>query len=132
MEDIIGTVDQVRAHLEALHASGDLVSLSPPRPAGTGLVRVRVEVRALVKPTTTRPRQTPTRPRQGWQVPAAVIGGALAAVGALVALLWWVVLWLADHAAQVVGVLGALLFVLWLLGRAGACPGFHCPGCRHR
>lgn len=74
----------------------------------------------------------PTRPRQSWHVPAAVMGGAVAAVGALVLLLRWVVLWLADHAAEVVGVLGALLFVLWLLGRAGACPGFHCPGCRHR
>lgn len=129
MPDLIGTPDHVRACLEALHANGELVSMTPPKPAGTGQVVVRVEL------TPTRPRQRPdkvgTRPRQGWRVPAAVIGGAVVAVGALVALLWWAVLWLADHAAQVLGVLGALLVVVWLLGRVGVCPGVHCPGCRH-
>lgn len=92
------------------------------------VVRVVLQV-----PTPTRPRQHPDRARrQGWRVPAAVCGFVVVVAVAVVALLWWAVLWLAAHVALVLGLLGALLLVLFLAGRAGACPGFHCPGCRHR
>lgn len=136
MPDLIGTPADVRARLERLHADGELVSLTPPRPAGRGQVVVRVEL------TPTRPRQHPatypdkvgTGPRQGWHVPAAVFGAVVGAAVALVALLWWAVLWVAGHLALVIGwtalLLGAPLAVWFLLGRAGMCRGVHCPGCR--
>lgn len=130
MPDLIGTPGQVRARLEVLYASGKLISLTPPQQHGPGQVVVRVQLRDV------QPRQRPdkvgTGPRQDWRVPAAVCGFVVVVAVAVVALLWWAVLWLAAHVALVLGILGALLLVLFLLGRAGACPGFHCPGCRHR
>lgn len=99
-----------RGQLVHAERHGDVVRVVLRVPAGRA---TRVRQRATARP---------------WLVPTAVIGGA---VGALVALLWWAVLWVADHAAQVLGVLGALLVLFWLLGRVGVCPGVHCPGCRH-
>lgn len=96
----------------------------------------------LQLPTPTAPRQHPatypdkvgTGPRQGWHVPAAVFGAVVGAAVACVALSWWVVLWVAGHLALVIGwtalLLGAPMVVWFLLGRAGMCPGVHCPGCR--
>lgn len=102
-----------RGQLVHAERHGDVVRVVLRVPAGRA---TRVRQRATGRP---------------WLVPAVVIGGAVTAVGVLVLLLRWVVLWLADHAAQVLGVLGALLVVMYLLGRVGACPGVHCPGCRH-
>jgi len=130
MIELKGTPGQVRARLEVLYASGKLISLTPPQQHGPGQVVVRVQLRDV------QPRQHPdkvgTAPRQDWRVPAAVCGFVVVVAVAVVALLWWAVLWLAAHVALVLGILGALLLVLFLAGRAGACPGFHCPGCRHR
>jgi hypothetical protein len=142
MPDLIGTPGQVRARLEVLHASGKLISLTPPQQHGPGQVVVRVQLRD-VQPRQHHdryPDKVDTRPRQDWRVPAAVCGFAVVVGVALVALIWWAVLWVwhwvGAHLPLVVGtvacVLGALLGIWYLLGRAGVCRGFHCPGCRHR
>jgi hypothetical protein len=42
------------------------------------------------------------------------------------------VAWAFAHVAQILGATGGGVALLYLAGRAGVCPGVHCPGCRHR
>lgn len=94
------------------------------------LVRVVLRAAAVERAA---PRQVP---RHRWEYVAACSVALLAAGGALVWLLVEVVMlaarWLGAHVPQVLGSLGALLALMYLLGCAGVCPGVHCPGCRHR
>jgi len=76
-------------------------------------------------------RHTPTRPRRWTWIAAGCAAGAVI-LGALVWLVVLAVAWLTAHVAQVLGVVAGSVAVLYVLGRVGACPGFHCPGCRHR
>jgi len=128
-----GSVDAVRRALEIAEGRGQLVSVEPLR-AGPRGVAVRVVLRpATLIQTPTAPRQIP---RQRHRHLARWIAAGAFGLAGLTALLGWAIyllfVWLAAHVAEVLGVLGALLAALWLLGRVGVCPGVHCPGCRHR
>jgi hypothetical protein len=118
------------AQLRARGVTGE-VSLAEVSP---GVVRARV-----VLPGTVAVR-TPAAARRSWawRMPRwsrwATVGGAVAAAGGVVYEAVQAYLWLREHWAVLVGytvaALVALLIVWHLLGRAGACPGLHCPGCR--
>lgn len=62
---------------------------------------------------------------------AAKVGVGLA-VG-VVLLLGWVAAAVWAHRGELAGGLLVALLVAWFVaGRAGVCPGFHCPGCKCR
>lgn len=65
-----------------------------------------------------------------WAVGLATAGSLAIGVGWAV---WWVLSWVAVHAVAIgkgaLGVAAVVAGVWWLLGRLGACPGVHCPGC---
>ena len=95
-------------------------------PARPGEAAVRVVLRAPALPAGRTRRPVPYR----WM--AGVTTLALGAIGTGW-LLWWAATaaigWLVAHVEHIVGGLAVVLLVWWLLGRAGACPGIHCPGC---
>jgi hypothetical protein len=67
-----------------------------------------------------------------------VVVTVLAVAGVLLALVGWLLYLLVQALIAaliaalpiIIGLLAALV-VWFLLGQAGACPGLHCPGCRH-
>lgn len=130
---VIGSPVQVRTALVTAFRTGRLVSSSPARRVGRGLVRVEV---VLMEPTfTTRPAQKVSKPRSvptRYKVVGAVVTAAvvvLATVGVLMAVL---IEWVMAHATQVIGA-GSIVVVLALtlayLCRGHACSGLHCAGC---
>ncbi len=115
---VVGRFDALGAQLVTLQRAGVLFQASAPVPCEDGYV---MSVRLIEE----RPISPPTRAAST----AAVwwVGGGIAAataavctVAGLLALRYW---------AVILGGLAVLLAVWWLLGRAGACPGLHCPGC---
>jgi len=139
---IIGDPSHIANVLNTKLASGELVSAAEPVAVAhpeTGKPAVMVIVRLLDRELPVRAdasRVTSWR-RALWawlvrnRLPIAVtlaVLGALAGVAYLVYLLVQVVI---SHLALIVGVLVAAGAAWFLLGRAGVCPGLHCPGCRH-
>jgi hypothetical protein len=115
----------VRRAVQLARARGQLVAVEPlPAPCGQAAVRVVLRTQALPTP--------PRRTHYWWAAGALVFVAAAGGVGWV---MWWAASWAAAHSAQIGRVvLGAAVVVVggwWLLGRIGACPGIHCPGCRH-
>lgn len=124
---IVGYPDEVAALVENWRACGQLVGLRAPKAVpGTRHVAVAVRLR-------TQPQPAPVSARRSHRA-HFIAGGSLVGAGGLVG-----VGYLAYSAVMAVIPLlpGAIALVLLLalawfvLGQAGACPGVHCPGCRH-
>jgi hypothetical protein len=118
-----GTDVSVRRAVELARERGQLVD-ERWLPARAGEAAVKVVLRPAALPAGKR------------SVPWRWIAGATTLVGSAVGAGWLVWLaanaavgWLVAHAAHIVGGVALVLAVWWLLGRAGACPGVHCPGC---
>jgi hypothetical protein len=133
-ELLVDQPDRVATAVRALAARGDLLAMTVPKPLpdGSGRVAVRVRLRGEVLhkvPTGAAPNLRPRRVRSS---PSSrrqrVIAGSVAGAGLLVG-----VGYLVYRAWPLILATLVLLAVIWYgLGRVGACPGIHCPGCRHR
>jgi hypothetical protein len=119
---LVGDEQELRAYLSALIAAG--------RVGGDGLVasgqlsdgRCWAEVRLLPPPEPVRVRRREVNPNM-------VVAGLITAT-VLVAAAW--VVFLASH-ITVVALVAVAALLAWVgLGQVGACPGVHCPGCKHR
>jgi hypothetical protein len=132
---IRGDQREVANALASLARRGDLVSWTPRRHLPNG----RIEVLARYVDRTQRtPDQTPLpmpepvrrRVRVRWVVGGVAVGvGVGSGLGFAVYKVLVAVIPLLPAAFALL----VLLALAWfLLGRAGACPGLHCPGCRHR
>jgi hypothetical protein len=132
---VVGTPAEVAATVDLVRRSGRLVAMTTPRPTsdGNGSV-VWVNVRFLAVPVrTTRPAATDRR-RTVVRSVGRVAAVAVPAAGFAAFLVYAVTQLVAALVALLPFFGGALLVALavWaLLGRAGVCPGLHCPGCAH-
>jgi hypothetical protein len=118
---LTGDEDELRAHLTALVAAGrvDRDGLEEAGRLDDG--RCYATVRLLPPP-----QPAPTRRRE---VSPEMAAAGLVALTVLVAAAWLV--FLLGH-LKLVAVM-VLVLLLWVgLGQLGACPGVHCPGCKHR
>lgn len=125
---VVGTPVEVTNVLAAARATGRLVSATAPRPMPTGDPRVAVTVRVL-DPTPVPVRRV-SRRRLSRPATAALVVTAVLPV--LIGLVYAVVVLVQTVIALIPAILAGLflLTALWfVLGRAGACPGIHCPGC---
>lgn len=122
-QQLVGRPHEVANALRTMSARGVLVERGPVRRVGPD--RVLVDARVINR----EPVRARRRVRARWVVSVVVAGtGALAAAGYWAYLSTRALLPLLERGAAVVLV---VLAAWWLLGRAGACPGLHCPGCRH-
>lgn len=121
---VVAGTSEVAAFLRAADEQGRLLRFESPVPAGPG--RVSVQVR-LVEPKSAG-RSVMSRP---WLL-AAVAVGTLVALALLGYAVVEVVAWVAAHWRTLLGGTAFLcVLAIWhLLGRSGACPGIHCPGCK--
>jgi hypothetical protein len=123
-----GAAPAVRRAVELARERGQLVD-ERWLPARPGEAAVQVVLRAQALPARHTRRAVPWR----W-----VAGGTLLATAAVGSgwLVWWAanaaIGWLVAHGAHIVGGLAMMAGAWWLLGRAGACPGLHCPACSCR
>jgi hypothetical protein len=133
---IVGTRPEVLNALRTAHSHGRLIATgSQLRPVpGDHLGRVYIRARILPPPPA-----RPVTPHRTWR--PYLIAVAVAAGLALVALLIWAVVAAVNAAVlaithalpELLGLLAvAGVLLLFAAGRAGVCPGIHCPGCRHR
>ena len=130
---IVGTPVQVADTVDRVRRSGRLVAMSRPRPLPGGAGRVFVTVRFLTEPHSNRRIGTDRR-RATVRTAGLVAAVAVPAAGAAAALVYAVSRLVAEllHLLPYLGVALVLLLAGWaLLGRAGLCPGLHCPGCSH-
>jgi hypothetical protein len=133
---VTGTPAEVAATVAMIRDTGRLVAATAPRQRAAADSRVTVVV--TVRGPRTAAAPVPRRRSRRWIAPTVIIAASTATVAAL----GYAVATLARatvHAvtANVHIVLGGLLLLalvlfVFVLGRAGACPGIHCPGCRHR
>jgi hypothetical protein len=113
----------VRRAVEVARHRGQLVDVQW-LPASPGRASAVVRLRPHVLPAAPRTR------RSSWWWAAGLGAAGTVALGGWG--LWIAVSWLVAHAAHIAGG-AAILALLWIgLGQLGACPGVHCPGCRHR
>lgn len=125
-----GTPDQVRAWLERAHEAGRLVAVTPPVPVAPGSDRIQVTATVLpmvqVEAYARSGRQgQPVR----WSVRRRLVVASTVAV-LLLGAAGWVAYEIWVYRYVILLVVAGLLAAWVLLGRAGACPGLHCPGCR--
>jgi hypothetical protein len=127
---IRGTLPEVGAALEVASRSGRLVAATDPvpMPGEPGVVLVHVRF----APPPRRPLVVKTRRRTRPGVVAVAVAGVLGVLGVVVWAVATLIAWVVAHWLTVLGVLAGGWLVLTALGRAGVCPGIHCPGCSHR
>jgi len=131
---IVGTPAEVASTVDRVRLSGRLVAMTRPKLTPEGDGHVYVNVRYLTPPVRSARQVAIDRRRTvlrtGGRVAAVVIpvtGVAAAAVYAVTRLIAELV-----HLLPYLGFALVLLLVGWAaLGRAGVCPGLHCPGCSH-
>jgi hypothetical protein len=127
---IVGTPTEVAATVDRVRRSGRLVAMTTPRMTRDDDGRVYVNVRYLAPPT----RPTRTRRRTAGRTAGRVAAIAVPLVG-LAAVAAYAVTRLIAELIHLLPYLGSALVVVLLvwavLGRAGVCPGLHCPGCSH-
>lgn len=131
---LAGSLASIGQGLDAARRAGVVFASTSPKPIGGG--RVMVTVRIIAQPTIRPAVRSGSGGRR-----RAVLGGA--GIGAAVTLacvaFGWAVLavagWVAAHAGEIwrtaLGGGAIILGAWWVLGKLGACPGVHCPGCRH-
>jgi hypothetical protein len=132
---VTGTAGQLAALLRHHTSAGTLVAATAPRrlPDGRCSIILRLRTNPAARRRVTRPA-TPVRTRRTGRIAALVLAIAGAAAGLLTAIAWLLgqlVAFLTAHAAALAGVAIALVAIIAALGRAGVCPGIHCPGCTH-
>lgn len=117
---VVGHPAAVANAIQTAHRQGRLVEYSRARWVNRRDVVVDL---VLIEPA--------PRPRRRWVLPTAIgttVAGALTAAGYGV---YTVGTWTAEHWQELLGAAAlAALALWWLLGRVGACPGLHCPGCK--
>lgn len=117
---VIGPPHAVANAIETAHRQHRLVQASPVRWVNRRQVAVDL---VLLDPA--------PRPRRRWVLPTAVGTTVAAALGGAVYVVYTVGTWTAEHWQELLGAAAlAALALWWLLGRVGACPGLHCPGCK--
>lgn len=133
---VTGRPDQVRADVELAHRAGRLRMVSPPVPAGRGLVKCDVllhPLRPVTQPIGPRPSSAPA----SWWTPRRAAVAAAVTVVVLGALAWGTVLliqWVIAHLAVIAAGLLVAVMVIYAAGKTfGVCPGIvvHCRGCSH-
>jgi hypothetical protein len=126
---IIGTASEVAATVARVRRSGRLIAMTTPRQTNDG--RVFVNVRYLTPPAQPARPARPARRRTAVRV-AAIATTAAALIGLAVYGVVLLVTALVHLLPLLIGGLVLLLLAWAVLGRAGVCPGVHCPGCTHR
>ena len=133
---IVGTPAQVAHMVDLVRRSGHLVAMTDPRLAPEGDGRVYVTVRLVLPPPDRSTRQTAAdRRRTVLRIAGRVSTVVVPVTGAAVAVVYAVSRLLAAliPALPYLGVALVVALLVWrVLGRAGVCPGLHCPGCSHR
>ena len=131
---IVSAPSEVAAMVDRVRRSGRLIAMTTPRPTPEGDGSVFVTVRFLTAPVRSTRQVTTDRRRTGLRTAGSVAAVAVPTAGAVAGLLWALARLVAEL-AHLLPYLGAALTVallLWAtLGRAGICPGLHCPGCSH-
>lgn len=132
---IVGTPAEVASTVDRVRRSGRLVAMTRPRPVPEGDGRVFVNVRFLATPVRSARQVAADRRRTVLRTAGRVVVrviGVAAVVCAVSRLVIWLVIGLL-HLLPFLGVALVVALIGWaLLGRAGVCPGLHCPGCSHR
>jgi hypothetical protein len=120
---LIGLPDDVARALVAHEARGDLISARPAQPVpGMDYVAMAVRLRAA----TVSVRRSH---RVRW-IAAGVVSGT-AVVAGLGYLVYSAVRAIIQILPGMIAVTVLIALAWFLLGQVGACPGIHCPGCRH-
>lgn len=119
---LVGGEVELRAYLAALIAAGQLRQDGLDASGRLADGRCWAKVRLLPAP-----EPVPVRRRE---VSPNLVAAGLVTATVLVAAAW--VVFLAGHVAAVAVVVVAVLLAWAGLGQVGACPGLHCPGCKHR
>ena len=102
---IVGTPTEVARTVDRVRLSGRLVAMSRPRLTSEGDGRVYVDVRYMTPPVRS-PLSSCAYMRRPWELSCSRL--------------------------PLLSVALVLVLVVWAaLGRAGVCPGLHCPGCSH-
>lgn len=131
---IVGTPAQVAHMVDLVRRSGHLVAMTDPRLAPEGDGRVSVTVRLVLPPVRSTRQAAAGRRRRVLRMAGRVAVVVVPVTGAAVAVVYAVPRLLAAL-IPVLPYLGVALVVALLvwraLGRAGVCPGLHCPGCSH-
>jgi hypothetical protein len=119
---LVGDEVALRAYLADLIAAGRLGRDGLEASGRLADGRCWAKVRLLPLP--------PPRPARQREVSPNTVTAGLVAATVLVAAAC--VVWLACH-LEVVAVVAVVALLAWAgLGQVGACPGLHCPGCKHR
>jgi hypothetical protein len=132
---IVGTRHQLLTVLRTAHSQGRLVAMDSQLRPVPGDPHGRVYLHARLRPPMPGRRHTAHQTRRRYLI-AAAVAGALA----VLALLIWAVAAaitaaisaIGDALPQLLGLAAVVGVLLLAAGRAGICPGIHCPGCRHR
>ena len=132
---IEGAPAEVAATVARVRRSGRLVAMTTPRLSPTGDGTVYVNVRFLAPPPSRTARPVAIRLRTIRRTAIRVAAIAVLVVGLAAVAVYAVMRLVAEliHLLPVLGGALVLLLLVWsALGRAGVCPGLHCPGCAHR
>ena len=130
---IVGTPAEVADTVDRVRRSGRLVAMTRPRLTPDADAQVSVTVRVLAPPARS-PRQITADRRPVWRRAGRVAAVMVPVTGLTAAVIYAVARLVAALIPLLPYLGGALLvaLILWAaLGRAGICPGLHCPGCSH-
>ena len=131
---IVGTPAEVASTVDRVRLSGRLVAMTRPRLTPEGDGRVYVNVRFLSPPVRSARQITTDRRRTMLRTAGRLSAVVIPVTGVAAAVVYTVTRLIAEllHLLPYLGGALVLLLVGWAaLGRAGVCPGLHCPGCSH-
>lgn len=143
-ERYIGDREHLGNLMRRLADSGELVAMTEPEHVihpvtGAPALLVIAQVRDPLPAKTGEPAKDSAaswkQQMRAWlvrhRVPVAITVAAMLALAAIGYALILLTQFVLSHLALIIGALFATLALWFLLGRAGVCPGLHCPGCRH-
>jgi hypothetical protein len=132
---IVGTPMQVAHMVDLVRRSGHLVAMTDPRLTPENDGRVYVTVRVVLPPPIRSTRVVAAdRRRRALRIAGRVSAAVIPVTGAAVAVVYAVSRLVAAlvHLLPYLGIGLVVALLVWrALGRAGVCPGLHCPGCSH-
>jgi hypothetical protein len=131
---VVGTPAEVAGTPDLIRRFGRLVAATRPRRMPDGDPRVCVNVRFVVTPVRSARQYAAERRRAALGTAGRVAAVVVPVTGFAAAVVYAVARLVAELIRLLPYVGGALVvaLTLWaLLGRAGVCPGLHCPGCSH-